>query len=132
MNIERRIPMSQTSKKKKPFKLGRVTIPIICVLLVILIAGNIGCMYYSRILDVYIGTGEATITTKEGAESWDTEYYKPDYATAEDADRYAKDVTRRIAEAGKILNIRLIEHLIVGILPEGKPDYYSFSENGLL
>ena len=103
MNIERRIPMSQTPKKKKPFKLGRVTIPIICVLLVILIAGNIGCMYYSRILDVYIGTGEATITTKEGAESWDTEYYKPDYATAEDADRYAKDVTRRIAEEGIVL-----------------------------
>jgi DNA repair protein RadC len=43
-----------------------------------------------------------------------------------------KELPRRIAEAGKILNIRLIEHLIVGILPEGKPDYYSFSENGLL
>ncbi len=43
-----------------------------------------------------------------------------------------KELTQRISEAGKILHIKLIEHLIVGIKPEGKPDYYSFSESGLL
>ncbi|MBQ3983458.1 MAG: DNA repair protein RadC, partial [Bacteroidales bacterium] len=43
-----------------------------------------------------------------------------------------KDLTKRIADAGSILHIKLIEHLIVGIIPEGKLDYFSFSENGLL
>ncbi len=43
-----------------------------------------------------------------------------------------KDLTNRISEAGKILNIRLVEHLIVGISPEGKPAYYSFNDHGLL
>lgn len=43
-----------------------------------------------------------------------------------------KDLTKRITDAGKILNIKLIDHLIVGILPSGKPDYFSFADNGLL
>lgn len=43
-----------------------------------------------------------------------------------------KTLTQHIADAGNLLNIKLIEHLIVGILPNGRPDYYSFNENGLL
>lgn len=43
-----------------------------------------------------------------------------------------KELTKRISEAGNILHIKLIEHIIVGILPDGKHDYFSFSENGLL
>ncbi len=43
-----------------------------------------------------------------------------------------KELTRRIADAGKILNIKLLEHIIVGVTPEGKSDYFSFAENGLL
>ena len=43
-----------------------------------------------------------------------------------------KDLTRRIAEAGNLLHIKLIDHLIVGILPNGKRDYFSFADNGLL
>ncbi|MBR1833920.1 MAG: DNA repair protein RadC [Bacteroidales bacterium] len=43
-----------------------------------------------------------------------------------------KDLTRRIEQAGKILSIKLVDHLIVGILPEGQPGYYSFTEHGLL
>lgn len=43
-----------------------------------------------------------------------------------------KELTKHIDEAGKILKIKLIEHLIVGIRPDGKPDYYSFTECGLL
>jgi len=43
-----------------------------------------------------------------------------------------KDLTKRIADAGNILHVKLIEHIIVGVLPSGKPDYFSFNENGLL
>lgn len=43
-----------------------------------------------------------------------------------------KELTKRIASAGSILNIKLIEHLIIGVRPSGKPDYFSFAENGLL
>lgn len=43
-----------------------------------------------------------------------------------------KDLTRRIAEAGNLLHIKLIDHLIVGILHNGKRDYFSFADNGLL
>ena len=43
-----------------------------------------------------------------------------------------KELTKRIADAGKILNVKLLDHLIVGVLPSGKPDYFSFADNGLL
>lgn len=43
-----------------------------------------------------------------------------------------KQLTRRILEAGKILDIKVLDHVVVGITPEGRHDYFSFSENGLL
>ncbi len=43
-----------------------------------------------------------------------------------------KDLTRRIEQAGKVLSIKLVDHIIVGIPPEGQPAYYSFTEHGLL
>jgi len=43
-----------------------------------------------------------------------------------------KVLTKRIADAGNILSIKLFDHLIVGISPNGKPDYFSFAESGLL
>ena len=39
-------------------------------------------------------------------------------------------LTKRISEAAKILGIRLVEHMIIAIGANGRPDYYSFFENG--
>ena len=41
-------------------------------------------------------------------------------------------LTKRIQEASTILNIRLIDHLIVGLNNSNQPDYYSFYDNGRL
>ena len=94
--------MSQDSKaKKKNRGVGRITIPIICVLAVLAIVLNVAAnSTLSGILDAYIGRGEMIIETKEGAENWDTIYYEQDSTTPEDADRVAKDVTLRTAEEG--------------------------------
>ena len=43
-----------------------------------------------------------------------------------------KDLTHRIFEVGKLLNIKVLDHIIVGVLPSGKQDYFSFADNGLL
>jgi DNA repair protein RadC len=43
-----------------------------------------------------------------------------------------KALTQSIIEAGKILNIRLIDHLVVGVTPNGVRDYYSFTDNALM
>ncbi len=43
-----------------------------------------------------------------------------------------KTLTCKILEAGKILDIKLIEHIIVGIDGNNRPDYYSFHDNGLV
>lgn len=41
-------------------------------------------------------------------------------------------LTNSIAEAGKILRIKLRDHIIVGINQDNRPDYYSFFDNGKL
>ncbi len=43
-----------------------------------------------------------------------------------------KELTQHISEAGNILRIKVMDHLIVGHNEEGRPDYYSFSEHGIL
>lgn len=43
-----------------------------------------------------------------------------------------KTLTRRIAEAGNLLGIKLEEHLIVAIGLDGRANYYSFHDNGLV
>ena len=95
--------MSKNKEKRTKKGFAPHAIRIGCVLLVLLLIVNVAANYFSRVLDVYVGLGEATITTKEGAETWDTEYYKLDSKTAEDADKVAKDVTLRIAEEGIVL-----------------------------
>jgi len=46
--------------------------------------------------------------------------------------REDKTLTCRILEAGKILNIRLVDHIIVGIDDKNRADYYSFRDNELI
>lgn len=46
--------------------------------------------------------------------------------------RQDKELTQRISEAGKLLNIKLVEHIIVGIRNDNMPDYFSFHDNGLI
>lgn len=43
-----------------------------------------------------------------------------------------KNITRNIVEAGKLLEIKLLDHIIVAISPNGKSDYFSFHDNGYL
>lgn len=43
-----------------------------------------------------------------------------------------RKLTQQMKEAGKIMQIDVIEHLIIAIGPKGQPDYFSFRDNGLL
>lgn len=41
-------------------------------------------------------------------------------------------LTQRIADAGRLISIRLVEHLIIAIDPYGQPNYYSFHDDNKL
>ncbi len=43
-----------------------------------------------------------------------------------------KRLTRRIQEAADLLQLRLVDHIIIGAPEEGRAPYFSFKENGLL
>ena len=48
------------------------------------------------------------------------------------ASRDDRELTQRLNDAGKLLQIKLLEHLIIAITPNGKADFYSFHDNGLI
>ena len=48
------------------------------------------------------------------------------------ASREDKELTKRITQAGNLLEIKLRDHLIIAIGPAGKADYFSFHDNGYL
>jgi DNA repair protein RadC len=41
-------------------------------------------------------------------------------------------LTRRLAEAAELLQIKLLDHIIIGAPVEGSPGYFSFKEAGVL
>jgi len=41
-------------------------------------------------------------------------------------------LTRRLAEAAELLQIKLLDHVIIGAPAEGRPPYFSFKEAGVL
>src|SRR5437899_3110594 len=41
-------------------------------------------------------------------------------------------VPRRLAEAAELLQIKLLDHIIIGAPSEGSPGYFSFKEAGVL
>lgn len=44
--------------------------------------------------------------------------------------REDRELTRQLTDAGRLLQIEVIEHLIIGLLPNGKADYFSLHDNG--
>ena len=42
------------------------------------------------------------------------------------------NLTRRLAEASELLQIKLLDHIIIGAPAEGNPGYFSFKEAGVL
>lgn len=43
-----------------------------------------------------------------------------------------KNLTRKIQEACKIMDITFMDHIIIGLASDGQPNYFSFQDNGLL
>jgi DNA repair protein RadC len=41
-------------------------------------------------------------------------------------------LTRRLAEAAELLQIKLLDHVIIGLPGEGRAPYFSFKEAGVL
>ena len=87
-------------RKKRGGKGSKALLVVGGVLVVLGVAVFGGTSFFSGVLDTYVGRGEMEITQKAGSEDWDTEYYKSDYATADEASAAAHDVTLRIAQEG--------------------------------
>ncbi|MGL5260461.1 MAG: glycoside hydrolase family 3 C-terminal domain-containing protein [Lachnospiraceae bacterium] len=75
---------------------------VVAILLVITLVANIAANIFSGYMDLFFGTGEMIITTAEGADEWDSEYYKLDYTKA-DVKKAANELVEEIEGEGIVL-----------------------------
>ena len=80
-----------------------IMIPILCVVLVLAIVVTVVMNMLGTTLDQFVGRGERIVTTPEGTEDWDLDYYGADGETAEEAKEHSFAVANRVVEEGVIL-----------------------------
>lgn len=76
---------------------------VTAILSAVCIVANIAMHMLSTTMDTFLGRGDRTVTVAEEAASWDTEYYKTDYQTAEEAREGAYKTAQKIVEEGVVL-----------------------------
>lgn len=87
---------------------------VAAVLAVVCLIANVAMHMLSTTMDTFLGRGERTVTVAEEASGWDTEYYKTEYKTAEEAREGAYEVAQKIVDEGVVLLKN------DGVLPLGK------------
>ncbi|MBB6479853.1 glycoside hydrolase family 3 C-terminal domain-containing protein [Spirochaeta isovalerica] len=88
-------------KSRKQFLRGRIiALSLFAVLAIVL---NILINVFSGYADLYLGKGKAVITTAEGTEDWDSEYYSLDYASEMLLKEAAEDLVKKIEAEGAVL-----------------------------
>lgn len=95
--------MKQEKKRMRSGKFIAICSPIIAVLLVVLIIGNIAAVSAAATIDAYLGKGARHVTVPEGSENWDAEFYTPLASTADEARRNAEAVAEKVGDEGEVL-----------------------------
>ncbi|SNU01569.1 beta-glucosidase [Ruaniaceae bacterium KH17] len=94
----------QPMSNKKYLGIWVPILALVTALVVILnVAASIGFGWIAGVLPQLGGTGTYTVATPEAAESWDSQYYKSDYATIDDVDAAAREAVQEIAGEGIVL-----------------------------
>lgn len=97
---------ARAARKKAPMsnkKFLAIWVPILAVLTALVVVANIALIIGGNWVGSQFGTGTYEVRNTEAAASWDTEYYKADYATAEEVDEAAKQLVQEIAAEGIVL-----------------------------
>lgn len=84
-------------KKMKALKTVTAVLAVVCLI------ANVAMHMLSTTMDTFLGRGERTVTVAEEAANWDTEYYKTDYKTPEEAREGAYEVAQKIVDEGVVL-----------------------------
>ncbi len=80
-----------------------IWVPILSIITILVLVANIAANAFDSFLDHYLGGNPYEIITVEGAENWDTKYYKQTYATKEEATKAAEELVTKIAGEGIVM-----------------------------
>ncbi len=80
-----------------------IMIPILCVVLVLAIIVTVVMNMLGSTMDQFTGRGDRVVTTPEGTEDWDLDYYDANGETAEEAKEHSFEVANEVVKEGVIL-----------------------------
>lgn len=83
-----------------------IWLPILTILVALIIAVTAIMNYFSSTMDTYLGKGERVVTTVEGTEDWDLNYYDKKYAddSGEGGSLLAAaETAKKISDEGEVL-----------------------------
>ena len=97
--------MADKKKKMSSKKFMAIFIPITAVLLVTAIVITGVMQYWSTVMDAVFGEAQMSVTSAEGTENWDTDYYglNEDGMTPEDTAAQGAELARRAEAEGIVL-----------------------------
>lgn len=97
--------MADKKKKMSSKKFMAIFIPITAVLLVTAIVITCVMQYWSTVMDAVFGEAQRSVTSAEGTENWDTDYYglNEDGMTPEDTAAQGAELARRAEAEGIVL-----------------------------
>ncbi len=94
-------------KKKKQKMRGKtfriITIPLMCLVLILNVLIGVGTNVMSTTLDTYLGKGTTSKISPEGTEDWDTDYYEQLSTDNEVTKEAAYEVAEKVMEEGSVL-----------------------------
>lgn len=95
--------MKQEKKRMRSGTFIAIWTPILAVLLVVLLVGNIAAVSAAGTIDAYLGKGTRHVNIPEGSENWNTEFYTPLAATPDQARKNAEKVAEKVGDEGAVL-----------------------------
>lgn len=84
-------------------KFRRIVIPVISVIFSLCLIATVVMNVLSSTMDTFLGGADIKIEVPEDAKNWDSEYYKTDYKTSEEAKEASYEVSLKVQDEGTVL-----------------------------
>ncbi|MDR1354811.1 MAG: glycoside hydrolase family 3 C-terminal domain-containing protein [Propionibacteriaceae bacterium] len=95
------VPTPKTPMSNKKYL--SIWIPVLTLVTALVVFLNVALVVAEGWVASQLGSGTYTVTNSAEAANWDTNYYKTDFATLEDAEKLAKQLVADIGTEGMVL-----------------------------
>ncbi len=93
----------KTKKKMSPKKFNIIMSVVLVVLVIFSVLLTVLTNFYRQAVNQVLGSGKATMTSAEGSEDWNSDYYNVENLTTDEVNARAQEVCLELSEEGFVL-----------------------------